>query len=220
MPSVVADVFPGVSITSVSPPLSISTNRFTSCLGAPSALHDMACDQYSRVSNAFERSAEKMCSSLPEMFASSISSARIRIGSCICLPRSPPYCSSLSMVLSITTFSILVNRTLSSSFSIISISAMGLTLFMSYSPASVLGNGLNRDLFHDLGTCSPLITLFIASAIFSRLSESMTLIISIVIPDGPGAFFALNFFASSSISSTSIFFSTSFHIPFSSCCLV
>ena len=47
-------------MTAVLPLLSMSTSMFTMSFGAPSALHDMACDQYSSVSKAFDKSVRKM----------------------------------------------------------------------------------------------------------------------------------------------------------------
>ena len=196
----------------------MSTSMFTISFGAPSALHDIACDQYSSVSNAFDRSAENMCSSFLVTFASSMSSASILIGSCICLPLIPPYCSLLSILLSSITLFILVNITLSSSFSITSISAIGLVLLMSYSPASDFGRGLSTVLFHVAGTClPPSIILSIEFAILSRFSSSILLTISMVIPEGPGALFDLNFFISSLRSSILISCMTVSHILSSAC---
>ena len=51
---------PGASDTAVCPPLSISIIISTMSCGVPIALQDIACDQYSRVSNALVRSAENM----------------------------------------------------------------------------------------------------------------------------------------------------------------
>ena len=178
----------------------------------------MACDQYSSVSNALDRSAEKMCSSFFVMFASSISSARILIGSWICLPFMPPYCSPRSMLLSSITVLILEKITLSNSLSTTSISAIGLVLLMSYRPASVLGSGLRSVMFHDTGTCSPSSTMrFIVSASLSRLSSLISFIISIVTPEAPGAFPDLNFISSRLRSPTLTRFITASHMLRSLC---
>ena len=172
-------------------PSSEPESRFTiksimSC-GIPIVLQLSSWDQYSIVSNALLRSATIMCSSCPDLLASSIISAMIRSGAA-----TPPLGSAPNCPRSNTSCFISLPRTLptiicSYIFMIFSIRAIGLTAFRSASPLSDLGSSLMRALFMQSGILFSSKQAFINANTCAFDPPDSALIAPIPTCDGPAA---------------------------------
>lgn len=151
------DSLPLLSISwDVAPCPPIPESKFTSsCVmscGMPRACQLIACDQYSIVSKALDRSATNTCSSCSVTLASSIISARMRSGAAVPAFGIAPYwlrsrilCLSIAVTIRpITMCSNVLTRH--------SISVIGLVLFISASPLSVLGSSRIMAVLMELGT--------------------------------------------------------------------